>query len=329
MPEGRAAAARPCARGVGLSVGTTIATGLEQIRSQIAGAIHRAASATGAGFDYLLATARIESNFNPTAAARTSSARGLYQFIDQTWLGTLKEAGGRLGYGRYADAITRMPSGRYEVSNPAAKAEILALRNDPAANAAMAGVLANSNRLKLTGRLGRPPTDGELYMAHFLGASGAGRLIEAVQNSPGQRADAVFPAAAAANRGIFYARGGAARSVADVYGVLQGKYAGAVNSPSTRAVAAAGGMQLASATAPQSAPRGHDVPELAAFLAAFPQASVSASPEAPGGGFRAGARTEPVAPAIQSLWANATPTASRSASGGFDLFSDRAGTFSG
>ncbi len=127
-----------------MAVGNTIATGLEQLRSQVAGAIQRAASATGAGFDYLVATARIESNFNPNAAAPTSSARGLYQFIDQTWLGTLKEAGSQLGYGKYADAITKTSSGRYEVSDPAAKAEILALRNDPSANAAMAGVLTNS-----------------------------------------------------------------------------------------------------------------------------------------------------------------------------------------
>jgi hypothetical protein len=315
-----------------LAVGTTIATGLEQLRSQIAGAIQRAANATGTGFDYLVATARIESNFNPTAAASTSSARGLYQFIDQTWLGTLKEAGSQLGYGKYADAITRNSSGRYEVSDPAAKAEILALRNDPTANAAMAGVLTNSNRLKLTGRLGRAPTDGELYMAHFLGVGGAGRLIEAKQNNPGQRADAAFPAAAAANRAIFYERGGGARSVSEVHALLESKYAGAMNSPSSRAVAAAGGVQLADASvrAPviqNSAER--NLPELGSFLAAFPQAQMSEPVNAQIAGFAGGARTQPVAPAIQSLWTNAPVANARSASGGFDLFSDRSGNFSG
>lgn len=315
-----------------MAVGTTIATGLEQLRSQIAGAIQRAANATGAGFDYLVATARIESNFNPTAAAPTSSARGLYQFIDQTWLGTLKEAGSQLGYGKYADAITRTSSGRYEVSDPAAKTEILALRNDPAANAAMAGVLTNSNRLKLTGRLGRAPTDGELYMAHFLGVGGAGRLIETMQKNPGQRADAVFPAAASANRSIFYDGGGSARSVSQVHALLESKYAGAMNSPSSRAVAAAGGVQLADASVPAPADRSRserNVPELASFLAAFPQAQMSEPVNAPIVGFAGGSRTQPVAPAIQSLWANAAPTNARGADGGFDLFSDRSGTFSG
>ena len=87
----------------------------------------------------------------------------------------------------------------------------------------MAGVLTNSNRLKLTGRLGRTPTDGELYMAHFLGAAGATRLIEGAAAQPSQRADALFPSAAAANKNIFYNRLGTARSVGQVYAELNGR----------------------------------------------------------------------------------------------------------
>ncbi len=54
--------------------------------SPIDGAIRDAARTTGASFEYLLTTAQIESNLNPAAQAATSSASGLYQFIDQTWL---------------------------------------------------------------------------------------------------------------------------------------------------------------------------------------------------------------------------------------------------
>jgi soluble lytic murein transglycosylase-like protein len=75
------------------TLGATAAAGIDSSRLRIAGAIKQAASNTGASFEYLLATAKMESNFNPKAAASTSSARGLYQFIDQTWLGTVKEAG--------------------------------------------------------------------------------------------------------------------------------------------------------------------------------------------------------------------------------------------
>ena len=92
--------------------------GVDSLRARVTGAIKQAASATGASFEYLLATAKMESDFNPTAGASTSSARGLYQFIEQTWLGTVKEAGGQLGYGQYADAITKTTSGDYVVVDP-------------------------------------------------------------------------------------------------------------------------------------------------------------------------------------------------------------------
>src|ERR1700688_4337323 len=120
---------------------------------QIAGAIKQAASTTGTSFEYLLATAKMESNFNPTASASTSSARGLYQFIDQTWLGTVKEAGTQLGYGKYADAITKSSSGSYSVSDPAARSAIMKLRDDPAAASSMAAVLTQSNSFRLTGKI--------------------------------------------------------------------------------------------------------------------------------------------------------------------------------
>src|SRR4030088_2357771 len=127
------------------------AAGIDPSRARIAGAIKQAASTTGTSFEYLLATAKMESNFNPTASASTSSARGLYQFIDQTWLGTVKEAGSQLGYGNYADAITKSPSGSYSVSDPAARSAILKLRDDPEAASSMAAVLTQSNSFKLTG----------------------------------------------------------------------------------------------------------------------------------------------------------------------------------
>jgi hypothetical protein len=192
--------------------------------STVTGAIRGAAQASGASFEYMLATAQIESGFNPHAAASTSSAGGLYQFIDQTWLGMLKDAGPGLGYGRYADAITKTPSGHYEVADPAMRQEIMALRKDPTANAAMAGAFTQQNAGKLASQLGRNPSDGELYIAHFLGPSGAAKLINATASSPQASAAASFPDAAAANPSIFYDKQGAARSVSDVYGLLVHRY---------------------------------------------------------------------------------------------------------
>ena len=199
-----------------MSVDTTSATaaaGVDPTRAKIAGSIRQAASTTGASFEYLLATAKMESNFNPKAAATTSSARGLFQFIDQTWLGTVKEAGAHLGYGKYADAITKNPSGSYSVSDPDARAAIMKLRDDPDAASSMAAVLTQSNSFKLTGKIGRRPTDAELYMAHFMGVGGAGKLIQNAEDNPNASAARMFPNAAAANQSIFYDRSGQARSV--------------------------------------------------------------------------------------------------------------------
>jgi hypothetical protein len=171
-----------------------------------------------------LNTALRESNLNPDAKAKTSSATGLFQFIDQTWLGTMKQAGAAHGYGKYADAISKTSSGRFVVNDPALRNEIFALRKDPAANAVMAGAFANSNAKVLTDRLGRKPTDGELYMAHFLGASGASRFIKAAEANPNGKAAALFPRAAHANNAIFYDKAGAARSLKQVYAGLVSRH---------------------------------------------------------------------------------------------------------
>jgi hypothetical protein len=330
------------------------AAGVDPARARIPGSIKQAASTTGASFEYLLATAKMESNFNPKAAATTSSARGLFQFIDQTWLGTVKEAGAHLGYGQYADAITKNPSGSYSVDDPAARAAIMKLRDDPEAASSMAAVLTQSNSFKLTGKIGRRPTDAELYMAHFMGVGGAGKLIQNAEDNPNASAVRMFPNAAAANQSIFYDRSGSARSVSQVYSVLSTRYAAAANSPVTRtAMAAAGGdLPRRVTVAGNTAPTAPSV-DNAAYLSSFPvQRSVtpvaamsqtaSVSPEPIFRSlFQAGERAQPISPAVQELWgSNSSLTSVTSAStalsghkpevrapGRLDLFSDRDGTF--
>lgn len=192
--------------------------------SRIAGAIRDAARTTGASFEYLLTTAQIESNLNPAAQAATSSAKGLYQFIEQTWLATLKQAGPALGLGNYSAAIGQGPDGRYSVPDPEARAAIMRLRADPSASAMVAGVFTRGNEARLTAALGRTPSQGELYIAHFLGPDGAVQLIGSATSQPQSNAAAMFPAAAAANRSIFYDNGGNPRSAAAVYAKLTGRY---------------------------------------------------------------------------------------------------------
>ena len=192
--------------------------------SQIAGAIRDAARSTGASFEYLLTTARIESNLNPVAQAATSTAKGLYQFIDQTWLATMKQAGPALGLTQYANAIVQMPDGSYAVPDAAARAAIMKLRSDPEVSAKMAGVFTRSNEAKLAASIGRPPSEAELYIAHFLGPEGAAKLITAAASQPQSNAAAMFPAAAAANRMIFYNNDGQPLGASTVYQKLTGRY---------------------------------------------------------------------------------------------------------
>jgi hypothetical protein len=191
---------------------------------QITGAIRQAARSTGISFEYLLTTAQIESNMNPAAQASTSSAKGLYQFIEQTWLATMKDDGSALGLGRFANAISRSPDGRYEVSDPAARAAIMRLRSDPAASAMMAGAFARNNAAQLSGAIGRSPSEGELYIAHFLGPDGASKLIGAATTQPRANAADMCPQAAAANPSIFYDAAGRARGAGDVYAKLTGRF---------------------------------------------------------------------------------------------------------
>lgn len=194
------------------------------IASRIEQAFQSASKSTGTSFEYLVKTAARESSFNPQAKAKTSSATGLFQFIESTWLETVKESGADHGLGKYADQIERTRSGKYIVRDPEMREKILNLRKDPDVASVMAGALTQKNADQLSRKLGRNPSQGELYMAHFLGAHGATRLINAATNDSEVRADKLFPAQARANKSIFYNRDGSARTSAEVYSVIASKH---------------------------------------------------------------------------------------------------------
>jgi len=204
------------------------------VGGQVESALKHAASATGVDFDFLMRTARRESGFNAGARASSSSAAGLFQFVEQTWLATLKRHGPAHGYARYAALIEQGGDGRLRVQGDQARRAVMDLRFDPHAASVMAGSLANDHAAYLRGRVGREPTGGELYAAHFLGPQGSARLIEAYSAHPGASAAAIFPEAAAANRGVFY-RDGRPLSVAQLYANLSqtGGAGEAIGAPET------------------------------------------------------------------------------------------------
>lgn len=195
---------------------TTITSSGMGAGDRVTGAIQLAAARTGVDFGYLLNQAKVESGLNPNARAKTSSATGLFQFIEQTWLATVKKHGDAHGLGWAAASIRRGANGRFTVADPQLRRQILDLRRQPEAASAMAGEFAADNRAYLEGRIGRPVEGVDLYLAHFLGPAGAARFLKAHDANPGASAAAMLPAAAKANRWVFYGPGGAPRSFAQI-----------------------------------------------------------------------------------------------------------------
>lgn len=181
-------------------------------QAAVSGALKKASEKTGVGFDYLYRVAMRESSLNPQARAKTSSAAGLFQFIEQTWLGAVKKYGAQYGLEADAAAISTNEKGRLFVSDPAKRVEILEKRFDAEIASALAGELARENRQSLEAALGRAVDGAELYAAHFLGAGGAKKLLSAATD---QSAAALLPQAASANAHVFY-DGERARTVGEV-----------------------------------------------------------------------------------------------------------------
>jgi hypothetical protein len=187
------------------------------VRTDVMAALHAASHKTGLDFDYLFNTAMRESSLDAQAKSKSSSATGLFQFIDQTWLGLVKQYGERYGLGSYAGAIQQNSSGQYVVASKDTKAAILALRQDPELSAVMAGESAKQTKQSLECALGRKVCEGELYAAHFLGTSGARHLIQLSESNPNMRADVAFPQASKGNKTVFYHADGTAKTVGELY----------------------------------------------------------------------------------------------------------------
>lgn len=191
-----------------------------QPSGRIAEAIRSAAARTGVDFDYLYGQARSESGLDPNIRAGNSTATGLFQFLDQSWLGMIRKRGAEQGYAWAANAVQRGADGRLYVADPALRRQVMDLRRNPEAAAAMGAALAADNRDYLQRRLGRSLAPADLYMAHFLGAGGASKFLRAHDANPNAAAAGAFPEAARANRNIFYKRDGSARTYGEVRNLL-------------------------------------------------------------------------------------------------------------
>ena len=185
--------------------------------TNVVSSMRQANCTTTIDFGLLMAQAKAESGFRVDAMAKGSSASGLFQFINSTWLILVQRFGDKHGIGALARQVETDAQGRPTVADPAIRQRILDLRNDTPLSAALAAEYAQINKGELEQALGRPAGNADLYLAHFLGAAGATALLQAVAHNGDAVAAGLLPRAAAANRSVFFDDGGRARSVAEIY----------------------------------------------------------------------------------------------------------------
>lgn len=135
---------------------------------------------------YIQTTAKVESGNNPNAAAKTSSAKGLYQFTAKTW---------------------------NEMVNALDLPYTLKDRTDPKKSEEVMRAFTQRNVEKAKSDLGREPTHTEAYMYHFLGNS-ASRFLKASGNDEAYKH--VTPAQARANKSVFFDKEGRPKTVNDI-----------------------------------------------------------------------------------------------------------------
>ena len=174
----------------------------------IVNAIKNAAAKTGVSFSYLMEKAAAESNFNPTVKARTSSATGLFQFIESTWMDMVNKHGAKYG-----------------IDTNQSRQDLLNLRKDPTIASYMAAEFACDNQCYLEKTIGGNIGETELYFAHFMGAGGASAFLSQYKKNPLAIAADLFPKEARANKNVFYdSKTGEPKTLQQVYDFFDKKF---------------------------------------------------------------------------------------------------------
>lgn len=155
-------------------------------------------------YDYGKTTQIKDVNGNPT-----STAVGIGQFTNGTWLDLVKDPTVSAGMGIDTKGKT--------------DEQLLALRSDPDLSIKAMAAYAKKNQSIMERTLGRPVSDAELHMAHFMGAGGAITFLNGYKNSPDQSAAKLMPAAAAANHPVFY-DGDKEKTVEQVYNDITNQF---------------------------------------------------------------------------------------------------------
>lgn len=181
----------------------TYAFGPMRLKHSLVKTIVHASYLAGVDPRLLMAIADKESSFVVSARATTSTAAGLFQFIESTWLRAIRDFGPAFGLDREA-ALLRGPDLGSPHLDAQERTRILELRNDPFLSTLMAAAMLRAEQGKLAARLGRTISDAEVYLVHFLGPAGAEKFLGVLADKPKSSAANLLPMAAKANRPIFF-----------------------------------------------------------------------------------------------------------------------------
>lgn len=147
--------------------------------------------------NYYTRLSEIESNNNPQARSKTSSASGRFQFIKSTWEGLTKKY--------------NLP---YSLED----------RFDSEKSKKVAELYTQENANYLKNNLGITPNNTDLYAAHFMGVGGASKLLSTLRNNPNASAYEVATSAQInANKPIFLRKDGTVKTAKEVYDTLKYK----------------------------------------------------------------------------------------------------------
>ena len=155
-------------------------SGIDGLRDTILGA----AKMVGVDGNMMLTTAAVESDFNPNAQARTSTAKGLYQPLQGTWGEWIGKWGKQYGYTLANTSPT-----------------------DAKANAILAAHYFKENLANLQRSTKRSLGTTDAYMTHFMGPSGAAKFLAAMDANPNAIGSQLFAKPASDNPDLFFENG--------------------------------------------------------------------------------------------------------------------------
>ncbi len=197
----------------------------EKLDYHLIDTLQRAARETNTDFELLVAKAMLESDLGRQMKSPVSTARGVFQYVEMTWLSLMDRYGAKIGYPHYAEAIDiHAESGQpfIKKSSAVTRSEILDLRFNPYAAALIKGYqIQDESPLMKTFKDSQKLSATDHYIAHMMGLSLAEEFYKLKNEESGvilaHSSNPLFREAVALNRPFFYDTQGRAMTAPEAY----------------------------------------------------------------------------------------------------------------